>query len=268
MKSTLKIVVLKLVLAFALLLFINVSHAQNGDEKSLSLLNDLVSLTGGYEALAAKKDVQFNYLYDNFEKGKDVSLERHIIGGEHSWGSYEHHDLNVLPKQTGTAVQSLVDGKPALTLNGNAISDEKALGATVFLRRVNFYWFTMLYKLQDDGTQYKYLGTEKVNNIEYHKVSLKYDAAVTKKEKNDEYILFFNPKTHLIDLFYFSLPDFGINEPILKMTMEYKVIEGIYIPVKRKSYGPDKNGVYHLGGEYTFSDIKFNNGFKSEDFKL
>lgn len=268
MKSTLKIVVSKLTLATVLLFFVNMGNAQSGDEKSLSLLNELVALTGGYEALAAKKDVQFNYLYDNFAKGKDVSIERHIFDGEHSWGSYKHHDLNVLPKQKGTAVQSLVNGKPALTLDGQAINDEKALGGTVFLRKVNFYWFTMLYKLQDPGTNYKYLGTEKVNDVVYEKVSLKYDAAVTKKEKNDEYVLYFNPKTHLIDLFYFSLPDWGINDPILRMTMEYKVIDGIYIPVVRRSYGPDKKGEYHLGGEYTFSDVKFNNGFKSEDFKL
>lgn len=268
MKLNFKKVLPKLGLAIALLFFVNASNAQNGDDKSISLLSALVKVNGGYEALALKKDVQFNYLYDNFENGKDVSLERHIFDGEHSWGAYEHHDRNVLPKQKGTAVQSLVNGKPALTLDGKAIDDEKALGGTVFLRKVNFYWFTMIYKLQDPGTNYKYLGTEEVNDIVYDKVSLKYDADVTKKEKNDEYILYFNPSTHLIDLFYFSLPDWGINDPILKMTLEYKVIEGIYIPVLRKSYGPDKNGEYHNNGEYTFSNIKFNNGFKSEDFKL
>lgn len=268
MKSTSKKVVTKLMLATALAFFFNVSNAQKGDQKSLSLLDNLVSVTGGYKALASKKDVQFNYVYDNFEKGKDVSLERHIFGGEHSWGSYKQHDLNVLPKEKGIAVQALIDGKPALTLDGKTISDDKALGGTIFLRRVNFYWFTMLYKLQDEGTNYNYLGTEKVNGVLYDKVSLKYDAAITKKEKNDAYILYFNPKTHLIDLFYFSLPDFGINEPILRMTMAYEIIDGIYIPVVRKSYGPDKHGKYQLGGEYTFSNIKFNNGFKSDDFKL
>ena len=52
------------------------------------------------------------------------------------------------------------------------------------------------------------------------------------------------------------------------MTLHYEVIDGIYISTVRKSYGPDKNGEYHLGGEYTFSNITFNNGFKKEDFLL
>ncbi|MEP1488207.1 MAG: DUF6503 family protein [Algibacter sp.] len=268
MKSTLKIVLQKLILAVTLLFFISGMNAQNGDEKSISLINALVKVNGGYETLASKKDVQFDYLYDNFEQGKDVSLERHIFGGEQSWASYTHHDRNVLPTQKGIAVQSLIDGKPALTLDGKIISDEKALGGTVFLRRVNFYWFTMMYKLQDAGTNYKYLGTEKVNDITYDKVSLKYDIDVTKKEENDEYILYFNPNTHLVDLFYFSLPAFGVKTPILKMTLKYEKIDGVYISTVRKSYGPDKKGKYQLGGEYIFSNIKFNNGFKSEDFKL
>lgn len=238
------------------------------DEKSKELLNALAKVNGGYEKLSTKKDFQFKYVYDNFEKGKDVSLEKHIIDGEHSWGSYKIHERNVLPKQEGVAIQSLIDGKPALTLNGKQIKDEKALGGTIFLRKVNFYWFTMMYKLQDPGTIYKYLGTELVNNIKYDKVSLTYNSDVTKKEKNDEYILYFNPNTHLVDLFFFSLPDWGIDKPILKMTLEYTVVDEIYISTVRRSFAPNNKGEYNLNGEYIFSEIKFNNGFNKEDFIL
>ncbi|WP_187388340.1 DUF6503 family protein [Seonamhaeicola marinus] len=238
------------------------------DQKSKELLNTLAEVNGGYEKLASKKDVQFKYVYDNFDKGKDVSLEKHIFNGEHSWGSYDIHQRNVLPKQKGLALQSLIDGKPNLTLNGKQITDEKALGGTVFLRKVNFYWFTMMYKLQDPGTIYEYLGTETTNGITYDKVSLTYNSGITKKEKNDAYILYFNPKTHLVDFFFFSLPDWGINDPILKMTLEYEVIDGMYISTVRKSFAPNEKGEYSLNGQYTFSDIKFDNGFTKEDFIL
>lgn len=238
------------------------------DDKSKSLIDALVSVNGGYEKLAQKKDFEFHYVYDNFDAGKDVSLERHILHGEHSWASYNTHQRNVLPNQKGTALQALVDGKPMLTLDGKQITDEKALGGTIFLRKVNFYWFTMMYKLKDPGTNYKYLGTEDLNGTTYDKVSLTYDAEITKKENNDEYILYFNPNTHLIDLFYFSLPDWGINKPILKMTLEYEVIDGLHISTKRNTYAPNKDGEYKMNGAYIFSDIKFNNGFKKEDFIL
>lgn len=262
--TKIKTIFLLLLLAFCY----NLNAQMMGDKKSEELLNALITLNGGYEKLAAKKDVQFNYLYDNYDKGKDVSLERHIFDGEHSWGSYETHQRNVLPDQKGLALQSLVDGKPALTLNGEPITDEKVLAGTVFLRKVNFYWFTMMYKLQDPGTHYKYIGTEVLNGITYDKVSLTYNADVTKKENNDEYILYFNPETHLIDLFYFSLPDWGIDKPILRMTLEYEIVDGLHISTVRKSYVPNEQGVYQLNGEYIFSNIKFNNGFKKEDFIL
>ena len=236
------------------------------DSKSAQLIDALVAVNGGYEKLASKKDVQFTYIYDNFDNGKDVSTERHIFNGEHSWGSYKEHKRNVLPDKEGLAVQSLVNGKPTLSLDGMEITDEKVLGGTVFLRKVNFYWFTMMYKLKDPGTNYKHLGTEEINGILYDKVSLIYNANVTKKEKNDEYILYFNPKTHLIDLFFFSLPDWGINEPILKMTLDYEVVDGLYISTVRKSFAPNEKGEYQLNGAYTFKDITFNNGFKPEDF--
>lgn len=241
------------------------SNAQT-DAKSAELLDAMIAVNGGYLKLAAKKDVQFTYIYDNMDVGKDVSTERHIFNGEHSWGSYTEHKRNVLPNKEGLAVQSLVNGKPTLSLDGVEVTDEKAIGATVFLRKVNFYWFTMMYKLKDPGTNYKYLGTEEVDGILYDKASLVYSADVTKKEKNDEYILYFNPETHLIDQFYFSLPDWGINAPILKMTLSYEMIDEVLISTVRKSYGPDKNGKYQQNGVYTFKDIKFDNGFESEDF--
>lgn len=265
MKSRTKIIFGSLLFIFTAIYSV---EAQKADDKSTELLNDLVAVNGGYQTIAAKKDVQFHYVYDNFEKGKDVSTERHIFDGEHSWASYKQHDLNVMPGKAGIAIQSYVDNKPALTLNGESITDSKAIGGTVFLRKVNFYWFTMMYKLQDPGTNYKYLGTEKIGDVVYDKVSLIYDSNITKKEKNDEYILYFNPDTHLIDLFYFSLPDWGIDKPILKMTLSYEKVDGVIISTIRKGFMPSKKGDYIPIGLYTFSDIKFNNGFNKEDFIL
>ena len=143
MKTTFKSSIAK-IFSFAIIVFsVGTSSAQQADAKSMELLNALTELNGGYQKLAAKKDVQFTYIYDNLDKGKDVSLERHIFNGEHSWASYEQHERNVLPNQKGVALQSLVNGIPALTLDGKPITDQKAIGGTVFLRKVNFYWFTI-----------------------------------------------------------------------------------------------------------------------------
>lgn len=121
----------------------------------------------------------------------------------------------------------------------------------------------MMYKLQDPGTIFKYIGTENKNGMSYKKVSLCYDEKITKKKINDEYISYFNPKTHLIDEFYFSLPKMGFKKPTIRMTLEYEKIDGLYLATTRKIYD-SKNKVR---GHYTTEHIKFNNGFKIDDFK-
>jgi len=239
------------------------------DAKSRQVLDDMISVVGSYDALRAKGDVEFDYVYDNFDQGKDVSQEKLIFDGEASWARYTQHDRNVLPGQDGIVEQSLMGGKAQMTLNGKFIKDEKAIGATVFIREVNPYWFTMIYKLEDNSTIYKHMGTETVNGIDYDKISLTYDNGMTKKPADDEYILYFNQKTHMLDLFYFSLPAFGVQTPILRMELTYENFDGIYIPTKRKSFGPNPaTGEYVMNGEYTFKNIKFNNGFKVSDFAL
>ena len=239
------------------------------DAKSKMILKKHTKVVGKYKKLKSLKDVQFHYVYDNFDAGRDVSDEKLIFDGEHSWASYSQHDRNVLPGQQGMAKQALVNGVPQLTLDGKAINDEKAIGGTVFLRQVNSFWFSMIYKLNDEGTNHKYMGTEQVDGVNYDKVMLTYNNAVTGKPADDEYILYFNQNTNMLDLFYFSLPAFGINKPIIKMTMDYKKMNGVYIPTSRKTYAPNPDtGEYGLNGEYTFSKIKFGNGFKPVDFKL
>lgn len=238
------------------------------DAKSKSIIDKMIAVTGDYDKLKSKKDVQFDYVYDNFDAGKDVSKERLIFDGEQSWAMYRVHQRNVLPTQEGIVEQSLINGEPLMTLNGKFVVNKEALGSTKFIREVNPFWFSMIYKLQDNGAICTYMGTEQVNGITYEKVSLTYDGGVTKKEADDEYILYFNNKTHLLDLFYFSLPAFGVNQPILKMTMSYEIIDGIYIPTVRKSYAPTQDGTYQLNGQYTFKNITFGNGFTTADIRV
>lgn len=239
------------------------------DAQSRQVLDKMISVVGSYDKLRSMKDVEFHYIYDNFDAGRDVSHEKLIFNGEASWARYTEHQRNVLPGQPGIAEQSLINGVPQLTLDGKFITDEKAVGATVFIREVNPFWFSMIYKLEDGSTIYEYQGTETVDGQEYDKLLLTYDNGMTKKAADDKYILYFNKKTHLLDLFYFSLPAFGIKDPILRMTHHYQTVDGIYIPMVRRSYAPNpETGEYGLNGEYTFKDVKFNNGFKSKDFVL
>ncbi len=264
-------ILLKLTVALIPMLLVSqMAYSQKQiDKQSRKVLDKMISVTGSYDKLRALNDVEFHYVYDNFDAGRDVSHEKLIFDGEATWARYTEHQRNVLPGKEGIAEQSLVNGQPQLTLNGKYVTDAKALGATTFLREVNPYWFTMIYKLEDKSTIYKHMGTESIDGTEYDKISLTYDNAMTGKAADDEYILYFNKDTHMLDQFYFSLPAMGVNDPVIKMTLEYEKIDGIYVPMVRKSYAPNpETGEYSLNGEYTFKQVKFNNGFKPADFVL
>ena len=247
--------------------FLPQSTAQTTDQKSGELLAALEKANGGWAALAKLKDVEYRYEYhDKGKNATDLSTERYIFAGEVSWAEYDQHKVNVLPDQEGKVRQRLMAGKAEITLDGKPITNPQAVGGTAFLRSANFYWFTMMYKLSDPGTIHKYLGTEEVNGMTYEKVSLTYEN--TGKEANDEYILYFNPETHLVDQFYFSLPAMGVNKPVMRMELEYEKIQGVYVNTVRRGIYPGPTGEYQLGGVYKYTQVKFNNGFDNKDLSL
>ncbi|MEL6538986.1 MAG: hypothetical protein AAFQ98_26455, partial [Bacteroidota bacterium] len=108
------------------------------------LLADMEEAVGGWDQLYSQRDVQFVYNYEYVGAGKkDVSEERYIFEGEHSWAKYTQHDINVMPGMDGDAYQTCVFGKTAVMYDGEMVKDPQALGGADFLRRANYFWFTM-----------------------------------------------------------------------------------------------------------------------------
>ena len=200
----------------------------------------------------------------------DVSTERYIFEGEHSWAKYTTHQINVMPKSPGIVTQAFVEGKPYTMVDDKKIDDPESLGLASFLRQANYFWFVMNFKLDDPGAQHDYLGKETIAEIEYHKVKVSYASDVTSKEQNDAYILYINPKTYMVDQFFFSLPAMGVNQPAIKMVVKYEELEGIKVPSKRKVYMPGNDGKLSETPNLvqTSTNIKFSNGFRPQDFML
>lgn len=258
--------ILKFVFSFLILGY--AGQAQESDSQSKQLLKALTDVNGGWQKIASKKDVQFTYVYHDVKKGKDISTERYIFDKEISWGEYKQHEVNILPSTKGTIKQNKINGISKTLLNGKETTTPEAIKTASFFRSVNYYWFTMMYKLEDPGTIHKYLGKETIKGVSYDKVSLTYDSKVVGKEVNDEFILYFNPNTHLVDRFMFSLPAWGIQKPVLIMELDYEKIEDVHIATKRTAYAPNKSGEYSVLVQFTSKNIKFNNGFNVEDLKL
>ncbi|MBT8264107.1 MAG: hypothetical protein KJN75_02105, partial [Muriicola sp.] len=112
-----------------------------------------------------------------------------------------------------------------------------------------------------------YMGQEEYNGIFYDKLHVTYDPEITGKELNDTYILYVNPTTKVIDRFYFSLPNLGVNDPVLIAHYEYEDIEGQLLATKRTYFLPDDKGAYSDEPSLvqTLTNISFNNGFTSDN---
>lgn len=239
--------------------------------KPETIAQNIVAASGGLEALKALKDVSYTYTYDDLAKGaKDISEEKYIFEGELSMAKYTTHGVHVVPELEGDAIQKFDGEKACVIVNDEKLTDEKAIGTSHFLRKVNFFWLTMMFKMADPGISYEYLGNEEVNGTAYDKLKVTYDGAVTQKEQNDGYILYVNPETKLVDQFLFSLPAFGINDIVLLMKVEYEEINGLQLPTTRKMHAPLPEGGHTPEPVLiqTSNNLSFNNGFTTEEFAI
>ncbi|NJB37379.1 DUF6503 family protein [Croceivirga sp. JEA036] len=223
---------------------------------------------GGWNNLWLKKDVQFTYNYEiPSENRADVSTERYIFDNEISYGKYNRHQINIIPKQEGEVVHLFNGDSTTVTLNKTVLKDPKIIAFSDFIRRANYFWFTMPYKLNNPGTIISHQGKESYNSINYDVFKVTYDPKLTGKIKNDIYLIYVNPETHLIDRFKFSLPFAGITEPVILTNYSYEQIDGQWIATHRDYFMPNTDGGYADEPTFiqTLSAISFNNGYTIEN---
>lgn len=227
-----------------------------------SMLLAVREACGGIDKLKSLKDVEFDYHYLSPDGKRDVSKERYIFENEISWARYSVHEVNVSPDLEGNIVQ-FYDGESINVYNnGQPLNDPAIVGTGQFLRQANYMWFNMMFKLTDPGIIYKYEGQEEIDGTKFDVVNVTYDPEVTGKEENDIFIVYINPETRMVESFYFSLPAFGFDQPVLHAKLTYEQIDGIEVITKRIMTGPspDGDGMVPLVDQQ-LKNIQFNNGF-------
>lgn len=220
---------------------------------------------GGIDKLKSLHDVEYDYHYVAPDGKKEISKERYIFDNETSWARYSVHELNVAPDLEGDIVQYYDGVAPKVYHMGQLLDDPTIVGTGQFLRQANYMWFNMMFKLNDPGVITTYQGQEEVEGSTYDLLHVTYDAAVTGKEENDIFILYINPETHMVESFKFSLPAFGVQEPVLHAQLTYEEIDGIMVITKRMMTGPapDGSGMVPMVDQQ-LKNIRFNNGFTAE----
>jgi len=243
------------------LIAITSSFAQNANH----LVADMLEALGGKQAFYDLKNVTYDYAYSNPNNGgKLKGTETYVFDGELSHGNYSEH--SVLGSM-GKIIEGY-DGKNAwVKINGVVSTDNKANGVARFLRKTNYYWFTMFFKLQDEGINLEYIGTKKVEGRDYNLVKVTFGRTVG--DAQDTYVLYINKKTKLVDQFLFNVVANAIMEPRL-MKVHYDVIGGIKIPSERSYINANWDGDI-VGDKWTttyWSNIRFNTKIDLKMFSI
>lgn len=215
-------------LALALLVTSAISYASQVDPKAL--IQESVEAMGGKSAFYAKQGVRYTYTYRKPDGKQDVSTEIYRFSDEYSKAIYTQRQL-LFPEKAGEMVQVYDGSQTRVTLDGQTLNDPEVIQRSDFLRKTNFYWFAMMFKLLDPGILYTYEGTQNVNGINYQKVNIGFEDGVG--DVKDTYLVYIHPETKLIDFFLFTVMDFGIEEPLL-MEVGYESVDGILLPTQRR----------------------------------
>ncbi|MEO0453508.1 MAG: DUF6503 family protein [Verrucomicrobiota bacterium] len=219
-------------------------------ESPESLIEKAVQAMGGKDAFYAKGSVEYEYTYRKEELGKeDISTERYVFDGEKSWAHYTKREL-LFPEVEGSMIQGYNGSQSWVTLDGQLSSQEDLLKRTDFMRKTNYYWFAMMFKLQDSGGVLTMEEPQEINGINYHRVRLTFEDGVG--DVKDIYVLYIHPETYLIDQFLFTILDFGLTDPFL-MEVEYTEHEGIQLSTTRR-YIPS-NWDAEIKGEHWVYEI-------------
>jgi len=203
-----------------------------------ALIAEVVAANGGIEAYRALKSISYKYTYRSADKKEDVSQETYLIAGEKSLGTYTKRD-RVSPNIKGKLVQIYDGVSTRVKVDGKEISDPVAIKMADFLRKTNFYWFAMMFKLSDPGLHYELLKPSEGKPTRHHRVKVTFSDQVG--DAQDTYTLYINKKTKLVDQFLFTVMDFGKSEPQM-MEVSYKKVGNLMLPVQRRYTASDWDG--------------------------
>jgi len=230
------------------------------------LIRDMIAKVGTMDDLKEMKDVQYTYTYKKSEEAKDVSMERYVFDGELSWALYSVHMASLMPGQGGKIVQGYDGENSWMTIDGELTTDPKMIKQADFSRKTNFYWLTMMQKLDDPGLKYEMLDKKDINGVMHDVVKVTFGDGVG--DAQDDYVLAINPKTNLVDEFTFTVRDFGMESPLL-MRVKYTDHGDVKLPTYRKYLKLDDEGNYNDADwiEEICEDLTFGNRFDQSLFK-
>ncbi|MEM6823032.1 MAG: alpha/beta hydrolase [Verrucomicrobiota bacterium] len=240
--------------------FLNDQSNQNTHD-ARALISKVVEANGGAQALRRLSDVSFDYTFRiKNTDAVDTSHERYIFEGEISYAEYSKREVYAVPQLSGSYTQFFNGTQTVSKLNGNLITEQQPAQVGHALRRTNYYWFAMMFKLLDPGVNHKLLPTRIVDGISYKIVEITFGDNIG--DVKDRFVLYVNPETYKVDQFLYTAVGFGVTDPSL-MKVKYEEINGVYLTTYRK-YAPadwEGNVIKDFWTEQLTENVTFNTGF-------
>ncbi len=229
-----------------------VATAQDGKQ----LVAEMIEAVGGKSNFYKLKNVNYDYEYRNPKASMTfMSHETYSFHGEKSHAEYVEHSVTA-PKG-GTVVEGFNGTDAWVSIDGTLTPAEQPNGFARFMRKTNYYWFSMFFKLLDEGVQHEFMGVKTVDEAAYNVVRVSFGENVG--DAQDTYVLYINKKTKLVDRFLFTVMSFQMAEPQM-MVLDYETVDGIKIGSKRKYIPADWKGNIK-GNQWTttnWTNIQFN----------
>lgn len=238
-------------------------------QEARELIAKVVEANGGQNVLHQLKDVSFDYTFQVKDNSVvDVSKERYIFNEEVSYAQYTKRQVYAIPQMPGETYTQFFDGNNSVSkMDGKVIAEQQPAFIGHILRKTNYYWFTMMFKLLDPGVNHKMLPARNVDGIAYQIVEMTFGDQIG-ESSDDKYILYINPKTFRIDQFLYNATGFGVTEPSI-MKVKYEKIDGLYLSTYRKYASADWDGnvLKDSWTEQLTKNVKFNNGYNLENIQ-
>ncbi len=228
------------------------------------LAQSVINNMGGAHALLQRKDVSYELTQHHIATGKkDISIEKYIFGENYSSGDYYLHNWKVFPTIKDPIHQFSHEGEAHLIIKDKLIVNNIQLEETLQTRVDNLFEFSFPFQITDSKFILENMGKRKVNNISYNLIKLSFKPDYV-PENHSVFILYINPRTHLIDQYLFSKPQEGLLEPRILVKLNYKELNNIMFPVKREFYQADSKGniISELVEVHSYSNLQFDNGFQ------
>ena len=230
-------------------------------DPALVWIDDMLEAMGGLDRYRALEDVTYTYARETPDGINRLSEEVYLYPSEWSYGRYFESRNPADENERGELTQYYAHDSTWVTFNGELVDDPAQQQRARFVRKTNFYWLNMFFKLRDPGLTYELGDERELYGQTYQTLSVSFEDGVG--DAKDIYMLYINTDTKLVDYFLYTVMEFDHPDPSM-MKIDYAEVGGLLWPVRRAAVSSNWEGELAEDADFSLGrvmeDIAVNTG--------